>query len=150
MKTATEVKKVTVMGAGTMGPGIAQIFAMAGCGVFLYDIAPEALEKAKTVLRASLETFAEEGLIGKEMIEPLAARVSFSASLEKSVQDADLVVEAIVENRDVKAAVYRQLDALLPAETIIASNTSFLNIFEIMPAARLPYTSSPTGTRLPS
>jgi 3-hydroxybutyryl-CoA dehydrogenase len=51
-----------------------------------------------------------------------------------------MVVEAIVENKDIKAALYRQLDAILPAETILASNTSFLNIFEIMPEARLPYT----------
>lgn len=140
MKTASELKKAVVMGAGTMGPGIAQILAMAGCDVRLYDISREALDKAKSVLHASLETFAGEGLIGKDKIEPLFSRVSYSDALEDSVRDADLVVEAIVENKDVKAKVYKQLDAILRADAIIASNTSFLNIFDIMPPSRLAHT----------
>ena len=140
MSTRPEIKKIAVLGAGTMGPGIAQIFAIAGCQIRIYDISQDALDKAKGVLHSSLETFAQEGIITQEQIEPLYAQVAFDPVLESAVDGVDLVLEAGVENPAIKTELYRKLDALLPEDVIIASNTSALNIFEIMPAARLPWT----------
>lgn len=140
MSTRPEIKKIAVLGAGTMGPGIAQIFAIAGCRIRIYDISQDALDKAKGVLHSSLETFAQEGIIKQEQIEPLYAQVAFDPVLESAVDGVDLVLEAVVENPAIKTELYKKLDALLPEDVIIASNTSALNIFEIMPAARLPWT----------
>ena len=135
-----EIKHVTVMGAGTMGPGIAEILTIAGCEVCLYDIVPEALEKAKAALHKNLETFVEEGLLKEEQVEPLYQKVTYSADLKEAMEGVDMVMEAIVEKKEIKTSVYQQLDEILPLGTIIASNTSALNIFEIMPERRLPDT----------
>lgn len=129
-----------MLGAGVMGPGIAQILAMAGARVTLYDIAPEALDRARDTYRGSLDTFVEEGLIRPEQVEPLSARLSCEPDLKKALAGAELVVEAVVEKKPVKESVYAQLDELLPPGVIIASNTSALNIFELMPQRRLPDT----------
>lgn len=135
-----EIKKVTVMGAGTMGPGIAEILTIAGCEVCLYDIVPAALEKAKDALHKNLEVFVEEKLLKEEQVEPLFHKVTYSSELKGAMDGVDLVVEAIVEKKEIKTSVYQQLDEILPMGTIIASNTSALNIFEIMPERRLPDT----------
>ena len=140
MSQQPQINKITVIGAGTMGPGIAQIFAIAGCRICMYDTVPEALEKAKQSIHDSLETFAQEGLVAKEDVEPLFARVSYDPVLESAVSGSDLIVEAIVEKPDVKTKLYETLDRILPENVIIASNTSALNIFELMPPARLPST----------
>lgn len=134
------IRQVTMLGAGVMGPGIAQILAMAGARVTLYDIAPEALDRARDTYRSSLDTFVEEGLIRPEQVEPLFARLSYEPDLKKALTGAELVVEAVVEKKPVKESVYAQLDELLPPGVIIASNTSALNIFELMPQRRLPDT----------
>lgn len=133
-------KKAAVLGAGTMGPGIAQILAIAGLEVCIYDISEEALEKAAQALKTGVHTFAEQGIIGKDQEEETISRVRFSHDLTDAVADVGLVVEAIVEKAEIKESVYRQLDEILPEDVVIASNTSFLNIFEIMPEKRLPYT----------
>lgn len=135
-----EIKQVTVMGAGIMGPGIAEILTIAGCTVRLYDIVPEALEKAKAALHKNLEVFVEEDLLREEQVEPLFAKVTYTTDLKEAVEGSDMIMEAIVEKKEVKSSVYQQLDQLLPMGTIIASNTSALNIFEIMPERRLPDT----------
>lgn len=134
------IKNVTLLGTGVMGPGIAQILAMAGAQVTLYDIAPEALERARETCRKNLEIFVEEGLLRPEQTAPLLDRVSCQPALEAALDGAELVVEAVVEKRQVKEQVYAQLDSLLPPGVIIASNTSALNIFELMPERRLPDT----------
>ncbi len=137
---AGDIKQVAILGAGTMGPGIAQIMAGAGAGVRLYDISADALTRAKTLLRGGVEAAVKRGTLGEDGAEALLARVEYTASLEHALDGADMVMEAIVENRDVKARLYQQLDELLPMESVIASNTSFLNIFELMPQRRLPKT----------
>lgn len=133
-------KKAAVLGAGTMGPGIAQILAIAGLEVCLYDISEEALQKASQALKTGLHTFVEQGIIREEQEAPTLSKIRYSHDLGDAVADVELVLEAIVEKADIKEGVYRQLDELLPEDVVIASNTSFLNIFEIMPARRLPYT----------
>lgn len=135
-----EIKKAAVLGAGTMGPGIAQILAMAGLDVCLYDISVEALKKARTAVDTGIETFVEQGILCPGKAPEIRASIRCCADLADAVADADLILEAVVERGDVKSELYRQLDELLPETVLIASNTSFLNIFELMPERRLPYT----------
>ena len=86
----------------------------------------------------------EEDLLREEQVEPLFAKVTYTTDLKEAVEGSDMIMEAIVEKKEVKSSVYQQLDQLLPMGTIIASNTSALNIFEIMPERRLPDTPPPT------
>jgi len=140
MKKIEDIKKIAVLGAGTMGPGIAQSYATGGYEVCMYTRSEATLEKARSILHSSLKTFAEEGMIKADEIETIFNRVSFSRTVEETVAGADFVMETIVENREAKIEMYNLLDKILPEDVYIASNTSFLNIFEIMPARRLPYT----------
>lgn len=135
-----EKKRVVVMGAGVMGPGIAQIMTMAGAQVCLYDIALEALERAKTSLRRNYRTFVEEGMLEEDQVESLFSAVSYTTDLAEAVRGAWLVVEAVAEREEIKRSVYQQLDQLLPLDVIVASNTSALNIFDLVPQRRLPHT----------
>ena len=135
-----DIKKVTVMGAGVMGPGIAQIMTLAGARVTMYDISAGALDQAKGTLRRNYETYVEEGMLQAGQVEGLYSMVDFTTVFEEAVQGTDLVFEAVAEREHIKREVYAQLDTLLPEETIIASNTSALNIFELMPQRRLPDT----------
>ena len=89
-------------------------------------------------LRAQLDTFAQEGEIKAEDVESIYARVSFAMTVEEAVAGADFIQETIVENRDAKAALYQQLAACVGPDVIIASNTSAMNIFEIVPEQLLP------------
>lgn len=139
MKTLADIKKITVIGAGTMGPGIAQSFASGGYSVTMVDIFAEALEKGRASLRSGLDAFVAEGVLTQEEADQAFGRVSYELSYEAGVKDADLVMECVVERKDVKESVFAQLDELLPEDTIIASNTSALNIFEVIPARRLPW-----------
>ncbi len=133
-----DVRKVAVLGTGTMGSGLAQVFAAAGYKVQSYDISAKALETSSTVIKTSLNTFVELGLMPESRIEEVLANIDTTMSLEQAVGDADLIVEAIIEKIDAKKEIYQKVDALCPADAVIASNTSFLNIFEVMPERRLP------------
>lgn len=137
---AKQFKKAAVFGGGIMGPGIAQILAFAGLRVCLYDISAEALERAKSRLYTGLVSYAEQKIIKESQIDLLYERVTYTTDLTAALQDTDLVFEAVSENPKIKELVYQQLDDLAPAELVIASNTSFLNIFELMPERRMPYT----------
>ena len=134
------IKRVAVIGSGTMGPGIAQVLAIAGAEVCLYDISQESLNRAKSNIYSSLQTSADMNIIEATEVDKLFKKISYTMELKKAIENVDMVVEAIVENANIKKELYRQLDALLPEDIIIASNTSFLNIFELMPDSRLPYT----------
>ena len=87
------IKRIAVLGAGTMGPGIAQRYAMSGRSVNLYDISEQALEKAKVMLRTNLDTFVEEELLTAEEADGVFARVSFTADLEAALKDVQYVQE---------------------------------------------------------
>lgn len=138
MKTLQDIKKIAVLGAGTMGPGIAQVYAMGGYQVTMWTRSESTREKAKAALRAQLDTFAQEGEIKAEDVESIYARVSFAMTVEEAVAGADFIQETIVENRDAKVALYQQLAACVGPDVIIASNTSAMNIFEIVPEQLLP------------
>lgn len=132
-----DIKKIAVLGAGTMGPGIAQTFAMGGFSVTMWTRSEATMEKAKATLHKSLETFAAEGMIAKGDIETIYERVSYVTTVAEAVQNADFIMETIVENREAKSELFAQLLNKVKPEAIIASNTSGLNVFEIVPEALL-------------
>lgn len=133
MKTLQDIKKIAVLGAGTMGPGIAQTYAMGGYSVTMWTRSESTREKAKAALKTQLQTFAQEGEIKQADVETILARVNFALTVEEAVKGADFIQETIVENRDAKAALYEQLAACVGPDVIIASNTSAMNIFEVVP-----------------
>jgi 3-hydroxybutyryl-CoA dehydrogenase len=135
-----DVKKVAIFGAGTMGPGLAQVFATAGYDVTMYSRKAETLEKGMSVAKANLATFVECGLLTEGAVPGILARIKTTQSVEEAGKDADFVIESIAEKMDAKKALYEELDAVCPERTILTSNTSYLNIYEVMPAGRLPQT----------
>ena len=138
MKTLADIKKIAALGAGTMVPGIAQTYAMGGYNVTMWTRSESTREKAKAALKTQLETFAEEGEIAAADVETILGRIDFALTVEEAVAGADFIQETIVENRDAKTALYEQLAACVPSDVIIASNTSAMNIFEIVPEKLLP------------
>jgi 3-hydroxybutyryl-CoA dehydrogenase len=136
-KAAMEkIQKVLVIGSGTMGHGIAQAFAQGGYEVALQDTIPQALTRADTLIRSSLDTMVEAGLIAKKDIQAIMGRIKSTTSLEEAAQDADLAIECIVENKDAKFDLFKRLDALCPSRTLLASNSTFLNIFDFVETSR--------------
>jgi len=132
--------KIAVLGAGTMGPGIAVSYLLGGYEVFLYSRRESTLEQARKIIGESLSLFVEEAMISSSQAEDAGKRLQLTTDLARAVADAWYIAETIVENPEAKTALYQQLDALLPEDVIIASNTSYLDIFSLMPKARLPYT----------
>lgn len=137
-----DVKKIAVLGAGTMGPGIAQSFALAGFDVSMYSRTESTLEKARLMVKTNLETFFEEDLISCEDIESAMDRISFVNTVTEAVQGVQVVIETIAEKPDLKRQLFNELDALLPEGVIFASNASSLNPFELIPERRLPYATT--------
>ena len=135
-----ELKKVAIFGAGTMGPGLAQVFATAGYDVTMYSRKAETLERGMSVLRANLATFVENGLLEESAVAGVLARISTTQSVEEAAKNADFVIESIAEKLDAKKVLYEELDAICPDRTIFTSNTSYLNIYDVMPARRLART----------
>ncbi len=136
MSMEGDVKKVVVIGAGTMGHGLAQTFAQAGYEVSLFSRTQKTLDRASALMKSSLETLAEEGLVDKSSIPTILGRITSTTSLEEAAHDADIAVETVVENADAKREIFKQMDACCPPKTLLASNTSFLNIFDIVETSR--------------
>ena len=137
MKTLADIKKIAVLGAGTMGPGIAQTYAMGGYQVTMWTRSESTRDKAIASLHAQLDTFEEEGLL-TEAKDAIMARISFASTVEEAVAGADFIQETIVEKKDAKEELYAKLAACIPSDVIVASNTSALNIFEVVPEQLLP------------
>jgi len=137
MKTLADIKKIAVLGAGTMGPGIAQTYAMGGYEVTMWTRSESTRDKAIASLKAQLDTFEEEGLLS-EPKDAIFGRINFALTVEECVKGADFIQETIVEKVDAKQELYAQLAEIVPADVIIASNTSALNIFEVVPEKLLP------------
>jgi 3-hydroxyacyl-CoA dehydrogenase len=134
-----DIKKIAVIGAGTMGPGIAQRYAMGGFEVNLCDRSEDSLEKAKVMLSTNLETFIEEELLTVEECEKILERISYFTSVSEAVNGVQFVQETIVENPDAKKSLYEDLDKLIAKDAIIVSNASAVNPFELVPEGRQPY-----------
>jgi 3-hydroxybutyryl-CoA dehydrogenase len=122
--------KVAVIGAGTMGNGIAQVFATTGSDVLLIDLDEAALERGVTAIAGSLARMVKKERIAQADADAALARVSRGTKVG-DVSDQDLIVEAVVERSDVKAAVFRELDSVAKPEAILATNTSSISITEI-------------------
>ena len=138
MKTLADVKKIAVLGAGTMGPGIAMTYAMGGYTVTMWTRSESTREKAKMALKAGLHTFVEQGMVAEGDVETILGRIDFALTVPEAVAGANFIQETIVENKDAKTELSAQLAEIVPSDVIIASNTSALNIFEIVPEKLLP------------
>jgi 3-hydroxybutyryl-CoA dehydrogenase len=134
---AAQGPRVAVVGAGTMGNGIAQTFAMHGSPVVLVDVVEPALQKGLATIEKSLAKLAEKGKLPGGDARATLARVQPSTQLSDA-REAELVVEAVVEKAEVKSGVFRELDRLVPAATILATNTSSISITTIAAATRRP------------
>lgn len=126
-----------VIGAGQMGSGIAQVFAMSGYDVILNDVEDNALNKGLGMINKNLTRQVDKGRMTNEDKEATLGRLHTSITLEDAAS-VDLVVEAIVENMTVKCDVFRKLDEVAPEHTILASNTSSLPITEIAAVTKRP------------
>jgi 3-hydroxybutyryl-CoA dehydrogenase len=122
--------RVAVIGAGTMGNGIAQVFAQQGHAVRLIDVSAEALNKGLETIRGSLARLVKKQAIGADEADRTVARIKVGSVLEDT-KDSELVVEAASENPSLKFALFDQLDKITPASTILATNTSSISITEI-------------------
>jgi len=123
------MKNVLVIGAGTMGAGIAQVIAEAGNNVWLCDIEDKFIQKGMARIKKNLDKKVEKGKL--DASAPILERIKDITNFEDAGKDVDLVVEAIVENLGVKEELFAKLDAFFPAETILASNTSAISITEM-------------------
>ena len=124
MNRMASMRNIAVIGAGTMGHGIAQVFALAGLQVALTDRDEQVLEKAKPRIQANLATCLDHGFVDKDRAAAAPARIALASNLADAVSQADFIVEAVFENLDVKREVLRQLEAHCPAHAIITSTTS--------------------------
>ena len=125
-----DVKRIAVIGAGTMGGGIAHVFALNGYDVRMVDVHAEALEKARVSIASNMERQVRKEVISEADRAAALERIATSTELT-SVEAADLVVEAASENRDLKFQLFRELDGVAPQHAILATNTSSISITEI-------------------
>ncbi|MCG3087001.1 3-hydroxybutyryl-CoA dehydrogenase [Sporosarcina cyprini] len=132
-----EIKKVMVIGAGQMGGGIAQVCAQAGYDVKLNDIKEESFVKGFAVIEKNLSRNVEKGRLTEDEKAEVLARITKSLDLQDA-SDVDIVIEAAVENMDIKKSIFKQLDGIAPAHAILATNTSSLPITEIAAVTNRP------------
>jgi 3-hydroxybutyryl-CoA dehydrogenase len=133
----SDVKRTAVVGAGTMGNGIAHVFAQHGWQVALIDSAAPALEKATSTIRSNLQRQVKKGTLAASAPAEVLGRIEAGTSLDKASQ-AEIVVEAASENPAVKFSLFEQLDRICRPEAILASNTSSISITEIAARTRRP------------
>ena len=131
------MSKVAVVGAGTMGNGIAHTFAQHGWSAALIDISDDALGRGLATIKKNLERLEKKGAISHQQSADTLGRIKTNTSLD-AAKDAEIVVEAVSENPDIKFEVFEDLDRLAPQDTILASNTSSISITEIAKQTRRP------------
>ncbi len=130
-------KKVAVIGAGTMGNGIAHVFALFGNDVTLIDIQEDILNSALGKIEKNLNRQLKKGTITQDQLNETLKRIKTSTDMQ-SAADAELVVEAVIENDELKKNIFKQLDSICPSETILASNTSSISITELAAVTSRP------------
>ncbi len=131
------IKHVFVIGAGQMGSGIAQVFAQAGYSVFLHDSNEESLEKGYNKISANLTRQADKGRMTLQEVEETMMNIKLTPNLHDASQ-ADLVIEAIIENMEIKKGLFSELDIITNQQTILATNTSSLPITELAAVTKSP------------
>ena len=136
---ATQQKvKATVIGAGTMGNGIAQTFASFGHDVCLVDVNEPALERGMAAIRKSLDRFVKKEKISQDESHAIFSRVKPMTHLDAAVQDSDFAIEAVFESEEVKKRIFEELDQSAPKNAILASNTSSISITRIAAVTKRP------------
>ncbi len=125
------MKKISVIGSGTMGNGIAHCFAQHGIKVHLIDINLENLDKAKININKNLDRMIQKEIITESQKKEITSKISYNTKFDKNVQTSDLVIEAVTESKKIKTNIFRELDELCDKKTILASNTSSISIKEI-------------------
>ncbi len=138
MSVAEGVKRIAVLGAGVMGHGIAQVAAMAGYEVRLYDVDAGALEKARESVSQNLDKGVERGKVDPETRAGTLARMDTTTDMEEAAGEADLVIEAAPESLDLKKSIFKRLDSLCSPGATLATNTSSLSISRIAEATARP------------
>ena len=132
------MKNVSVIGSGTMGNGIAHVFAQNGFKVSLIDVAPEALKKALATIEKNLDRQVAKETITEDVKKSALANITTFTNVQAGVKDAELVVEAATENADLKLKIFKDLDESCGEKTILASNTSSISITKIASATSRP------------
>jgi 3-hydroxybutyryl-CoA dehydrogenase len=130
------IKRVAVIGGGTMGSGIAYVAALANLSTSLYDVLPEQLTKAKAYHLKLLGRGVEKGRLAQAAADAVAARITYTGDLAETLAHADIVIEAVPENMELKKELFGQFEAYVEDEAILGSNTSSLPITEIATAVR--------------
>jgi len=131
-----EIKKVTVVGMGTMGSQIGIVCARGGFTTSIVDVSPELVEKGLHTITRFMDSQVTKGKMSKEEIETILSRIHTSSNFKESLSGADLVIEAVYEDIEVKKEIFRKADFTCPRKTILASNTSTLSITEMGAATR--------------
>jgi 3-hydroxybutyryl-CoA dehydrogenase len=129
------IQHLGVIGAGTMGNGIAQISALAGLNVTMIDVNDAAVQRGLATLKGSLERIVKKGKLTEEAMAAALARVKGSTSYD-DLRGTQLVVEAATENLELKLRILRQVDALVAADAIIATNTSSISVTQLASSTR--------------
>ena len=132
------MKNISVIGAGTMGNGIAHVFAQTGFNVTLIDVNAVQLEKALVTINKNLDRQVAKGILTEEQKATTIANITIQPDVAVGVSQADLVVEAATENVDLKLKIFKQIDEAAPANCILASNTSSISITKIAAATKRP------------
>jgi 3-hydroxybutyryl-CoA dehydrogenase len=138
VKEIIRMKKIAVIGSGTMGNGIAHIFAQHGFDVALVDINADVLQLALQTITTNLDKQIKKGTIVEQLKTDTLTRIKTYTDLANGVKDADLVVEAATENRDIKLNLFKQLSDICKPDTILASNTSSISITQIAAVTKNP------------
>jgi 3-hydroxybutyryl-CoA dehydrogenase len=133
-----EIKKVAVLGAGIMGNGIAQVSAQAGFQVTMRDLEDKFLKQGLDSIEKSLGRMKKSGKISEGEAEEIAGRIKCTTDLVEAARDADLVIEAIHEDLQLKQQLFKQVDAICPDHTVLATNTSTIRITAIAAATERP------------
>ncbi|WP_407480877.1 3-hydroxybutyryl-CoA dehydrogenase [Elizabethkingia meningoseptica] len=131
-------KNIVVIGAGTMGNGIAHTFAQTGFKVNLVDVSQDALDRGVKTITTNLDRIIAKGNLTEDEKTQTLANITTFTTLEEAVKDADLIVEAATENIDLKLKIFQQMDAAAPADCILATNTSSISITKIASVTSRP------------
>ena len=132
------IRKVCVIGSGTMGNGIAQVSAQAGYETTMVDIKQEFLDRGMNMIKSSLGKFVQKERIKQEDMNKALARLHTSVDMKNATKDADYAIEAVFERAEVKLPIFGQLEEICPRETILASNTSGIPVSLLASATRRP------------
>ena len=133
-----EIKNVTVVGAGTMGNGIAHVFAQYGFFVCLHDVKPEFVERGIANIHKNLDRQVKKGALTEDQKNACLSRIQPNTSLDEAAHAADIVVEAATEDKSIKKGLFKNLYSICPSHAILASNTSSISITEIAAITRWP------------